>query len=97
VQVQSVVVSTVNEGKGVKSGLAVVTIVDDLGIAVEGAVVYGEFSGQINELADSATGADGTVSLASSPTKPLNNLTFCVTSVTHASLADFSGSVCSSL
>jgi hypothetical protein len=97
VTVQSVVVSTVNEGKGVKSGLAVVTIVDDLGSPVEGAVVFGEFSGQVNEPANSATGADGTVSLSSSSTKPLNNLTFCVTSVTHDTLADFSGSECSSL
>jgi FtsP/CotA-like multicopper oxidase with cupredoxin domain len=97
VQVQSIVVSTVNEGKGVKSGLAVVTIVDDLGNPVSGAHVYGAFSGNVDETADSTTDATGSVELASSSAKPLNNLTFCVTSVTHGALADFNGSVCSSL
>jgi FtsP/CotA-like multicopper oxidase with cupredoxin domain len=97
VQVQSVVVSTVNEGKGRKSGLAVVTIVDDLGDPVDGANVFGAFSGDVNEPASSATGSDGTVSLSSSSTKPLNNLTFCVTSVTHDTLAEFTGPVCGSL
>jgi len=97
VQVQSIVVSTVNEGRGVKSGLAVVTIVDDLGNPVDGALVTGTFSGDVNETANSATGADGTVSLASSQAKPLKTLTFCVTDVTHTTLTNFSGSVCSSL
>ena len=97
VQVQSVVVSTVNEGKGVKSGLAVVTIVDDLGTPVEGAVVSGTFSGNVNESTNGTTDASGTVSLSSTSTKPLNNLTFCVTTVTYPTLTDFSGSVCSSL
>ena len=97
VQVQSVVVSTVNQGKGVKSGLAVVTIVDDLGIPVEDAVVSGAFSGDVNEDANGTTDANGIISLASGSTKPLNNLTFCVTAVTHPTLADFSGLECSSL
>jgi len=97
VQVQSIVVSTINEGKGVKSGLAEITIVDDLGNPVENAVVSGDFNGNVNESANGTTDANGTVSLASSSTKPLNNLTFCVTSVKHDTLADFSGSECSSL
>jgi hypothetical protein len=64
VQVQSVVVSTVNQGKGVKSGLAVVTIVDDLGIPVEDAVVSGAFSGDVNEDANGTTDANGPTSAA---------------------------------
>ena len=98
VKVQSVVVSTVNEGKGVKSGLAVVTIVDDLNDPVNDAVVYGTFSGNVNGNANGTTDANGVASLSSNSTKPLNDLTFCVTAVTHTTLADYSGpAVCSSL
>ena len=98
VKVQSVVVSTVNEGKGVKSGLAVVTIVDDLNDPVNDAVVYGTFSGNVNGNANGTTDANGVASLSSNSTKPLNDLTFCVTAVTHTTLADYSDpAVCSSL
>ena len=99
VQIQSIVVSTVNLGKGVKSGQAVVTIVDNLGTPVDKAMVTGNFRGQIVEdVIDAQTGPDGSVTIPTSGSaKPLNTLSFCVTSVAHATLADFSGEVCSSL
>ena len=99
VQVQSIVVSTVNEGRGAKSGQAVVTIVDDLGNPVDTALVSGDFRGQITEdVIEAQTGADGNVTIPTSGSaKPLNTLSFCVTSVTHGTLADFTGEVCSSL
>ncbi len=83
--VASITLSTVNAGRGFKSGLAVVTIVDDIGNPIETAMVSGEFSGDITESSPEAqTGADGSVTIPTSGTaKPLNTLTFCVTSVTH--------------
>jgi FtsP/CotA-like multicopper oxidase with cupredoxin domain len=99
VQVQSIVVSTINEGRGVKSGQAVVTIVDNLGNPVDAAAVTGTFSGNINEgPLTEETGPDGSVTIGTTGrAKPLNTLSFCVTSVTHETLADFNGEVCGSL
>ena len=99
VDVASVVVSTVNAGKGNKQGRAVVSIVDDLGNPVSGALVDGSFTGDINEDVFTAqTGADGTVTVTTTGTaKPLNNLTFCVSYVGADNLQDYSGNFCSSL
>jgi FtsP/CotA-like multicopper oxidase with cupredoxin domain len=98
VQVQSISVSTANEGKGVKSGLATVTIVDNLGSPVDGALVSGNFEGDITEEVIEAQTVDGSVTIPTSgKSKPLNTLSFCVTSVTHDTLANFTGPVCGSL
>jgi len=99
VQVGSIIVSTENAGKGQKFGRADILIIDDLGNPVNGALVSGDFTGDITEsVIDAQTGANGDVTVITSGTaKPLNNLTFCVTAITHATLQDFSGLVCGSL
>jgi hypothetical protein len=99
VQVGSVAVTTVNAGKGAKYGQATIVVVDDQGNPVGGALVSGAFSGDINEQVNEAqTGATGSVTVTTSQSaKPLNVLSFCVTSITHPPLQDFSGSVCGSL
>jgi hypothetical protein len=99
VQVGSVTLSTVNAGKGLKLGQATVLVTDELGNPVANAVVSGGFSGDITESVPNAvTGVDGTVSFVTTQSaKGIKNLTFCVTGITHDTLADFAGSVCASL
>jgi len=99
VLVGTITVSTENAGKGQKFGRADIHIVDDLGNPVNGALVTGDFSGDITEpVIDAQTNGNGDVTvITSQSSKPVNNLTFCVTSITHNALQDFSGSVCSSL
>jgi hypothetical protein len=92
-------VSTENAGKGQKFGRADIHVVDDLGNPVSGALVSGDFTGDITEpVIEAQTDANGDVTVITSQTaKPLNTLTFCVTTITHDTLQDFSGSECSSL
>ena len=101
VDVGSIAVSTVNAGKGKKFGVADIVVVDDLGNPVQGAVVSGEFSGDLNEVIASspATDASGQTSVSTTNTAKVRNLTFCVTGIvdTNGVLNPFSGSVCSSL
>ena len=98
--VDSIVVSTQSAGKGWKNGRAEVVIKDDAGNLVAGALVNGDFRGAITEeVTQAQTGADGSVTVVTSgQDKKIRDLTFCVTSVTHADLADYSGQpICSSL
>jgi FtsP/CotA-like multicopper oxidase with cupredoxin domain len=99
VQVGSITVLTVNAGKGLSLGQATVVVTDELGNPVTGAVVSGDFSGDINESVTSTeTVVDGSVSIVTTQSaKRVRSLTFCVTSITHATLANFAGSVCASL
>jgi len=99
VLVGSIAVSTENAGKGQKLGRADIHIVDDLGNPVNGALVSGDFTGDITEpVIDAQTDANGDVTvITSGAAKPLNSLSFCVTTITHDTLQDFSGPVCSSL
>ncbi len=93
IQVDSITVSTIAQGKGIKSGSASVVVVDDLGNPVADAIVSGEFSGDINEAitADTPTDGSGLVTINSAQSiKGLKNLSFCVTSITHDTLQDFS-------
>jgi FtsP/CotA-like multicopper oxidase with cupredoxin domain len=102
VEVGSISVSTNNAGKGKKFGVADIFVVDDLGNPVEGAIVSGEFSGDINETisASPATDANGQTSISTTQSTKVRRLTFCVTAITHGALQDFSaapGAVCGSL
>ncbi len=100
VLVGSITVSTQNAGKGQKFGRADIHVVDDLGNPVNGALVSGDFSGDITEsVIEAQTDANGDVTvITSGSTKPLNSLTFCVSTITHGALQDFLGPpVCSSL
>ncbi len=96
VEVESVVVTTVGQGRGFKSGQATVTVVDSQGTLVAGAVVDGDFSGTFNEPGFSGTtGGDGTVTFTTTGSaKGGVTVTFCLTSVSHPDLADWSGSTC---
>jgi len=98
-QVGSVAVTTVSAGKGLKYGQATVVVVDDQGNPVSGALVSGAFSGDITEqVIEAQTGATGSVTVTTSQSaKRISVLSFCVTSITHPALQNFSGSVCSSL
>ncbi len=103
VQVGSITVSTLSQGKGQKSGRAVVVVVDDQGAAVAGATVTGDFSGGINEtgISGNATDGNGSTTIDSSQSaKGVKSLSFCVTAITHATLQDFAaapGTVCGAL
>jgi len=99
VQVGSVTVTSVSQGKGQKTARATVEIRDDVGALVEGATVLGEFIGDINEELSGSTGANGSVSFDTSTTyKGGITLEFCVNTITHPDLTDYNGGpVCSSL
>ncbi|MDH3809158.1 MAG: fibronectin type III domain-containing protein, partial [Desulfuromonadales bacterium] len=100
VLVGSITVSTQGASKGQKFGRADIRVVDDLGNPVNGALVSGDFTGDITEpVIEAQTDANGDVTvITSGSTKPLKSLTFCVSTVTHAALQDFFGPpVCSSL
>jgi len=82
VHVESIVTGTQGAGHGQKRGKATVTIFDDLGGPVAGAVVTGTFSGTFNETQSGTTGADGTVVLLTSATaKGKVSVSFCVNDV----------------
>jgi hypothetical protein len=100
-QVGSVSLSTINLGRGLKRGRADVVVVDDFGTPISGAVVTGDFTGDLNEsgaTGNATTDGNGSTTIFTTESaKPLNTLTFCVTSITHPDLLDFSGSICGSL
>ena len=88
-QVGSIVLSTVNAGKGEKNGRAVVTVVDDLGNPISGATVDGTFSGSYSQSV-SGTTSGGTVTFPTSTT-PVKRPTFmfCVDSISSVSGLDY--------
>lgn len=86
--VSSIVTGTVNAGGGNKFGLATVTVLNNLGNPVSNATVTGTFSGSFNETRSGTTGANGSVDiLTTAKLKGALTVNFCVTNVTHASLA----------
>lgn len=99
-QVDSVTLSTVNQGRGQKRGRAVVVISDGSN-PVAGATVTGDFTGTFNEPGRTkVTDANGSATIDTNDTaKGSISLTFCVTSVTDGpgGLPDFTGEVCGSL
>ena len=103
VEVGSIVVSTVNLGRGQKKGRAVVVVIDDQGAPVGGAVVTGDFTGDLNEpnLTSSATDGNGSTTVETTGSaKGVKSLGFCVTGISHPTLEDFSaapGTVCGTL
>jgi subtilisin family serine protease len=90
--VGSIVVTTVNAGRGVKKGRAEVLIVDDAGNPVSNAAVSGTFSGSLNESASDTTNSSGLAVLETTASaKGKVAITFCVDGVTHASLTYANG------
>lgn len=71
---------------GWRQGRADVTIVDDSGAPVAGALVTGAFSGAISQSKSATTGANGVATILSTQAlKGSFSFSFCVTSVTHPS------------
>ena len=103
VQVGVINVATNALGGGIKQGTAEIQVIDDLGNPVAGAVVSGEFSGDINEIINTSTATDAggyTMVSTTQSVKRLRSLSFCVTSIVHDTLTDFTaapGTVCGSL
>jgi FtsP/CotA-like multicopper oxidase with cupredoxin domain len=92
VDVGSITLSTVNQGRGLKAGRAVVTVTDDQGSSVENATVSGYFSGTFNDVIAASTPTDsgGSTTIdTSGSAKGSITLTFCVTGITHDTLDDF--------
>jgi len=102
-QVTSITLSANNQGRGIRTAVAEVVIKNDVGNPVSGAVVSGEFSGDINEavVASTPTNTNGAVIIESTQSvERLRNQSFCVTAVSHPDLQDFSaapGTVCGTL
>ena len=63
------------------SGIATVWIKDDSGNNIEGATVYGDWSGAVSESDSGVTGADGKATITSSRKRGGGTFTFCVTDV----------------
>jgi hypothetical protein len=63
------------------SGLATVWIKNDSGADIEGATVYGEWTGAVNGTSSGDTGPDGKVTLESPKKKNGGTFNFCVTNV----------------
>jgi hypothetical protein len=94
-QVGSIVLSTVNAGKGKKDGRAVVTVVDDLGNPISGVTVEGAFSDSFTEsVSGDTSGAAVTFTTTGEPVKR-PTFTFCVNDIT-GELPYNDGQVCQS-
>ena len=94
----TITLSTVSEGKGNKRQRALVTVIDNVGNVVQGAVVTGTFSGTITENDVTATtDASGQAELTTSTTaKGGISFDFCVTSIVDPSgtLEDYLTETC---
>jgi hypothetical protein len=86
--VSSVVVDTVNQGRGSKSPRATVTVLDDQGNPVGGVTVTGDFTGDVEDAGlTGVTDGSGVATITSSRTaKGGVKVTFCVTDVTGGTL-----------
>ena len=99
VDLGSLDVGTQSIGKGFKVGQATVVVIDDLGGTVQGATVTGDFLGDIPEpgVSGPLTDATGTTIIETTGSaKGSITVTFCVTSITHPTLADWTGNSCAS-
>ena len=94
----TVTVSTAALGRGFKAGRAVIVVRDDQGNLIEGATVTGDFTGTFTESGSGDTDATGSATIETTGSaKGSVSVTFCTSSVTHPSLATFTGTVCGSL
>jgi len=85
------VVSVDDLGKGQKRARGEVTVHDNCGNAVSGAVVTGTFTGDFNGSVSATTDANGVVVLLSAAKKGRSHFTLCVDDVPHDSLGYSSG------
>jgi FtsP/CotA-like multicopper oxidase with cupredoxin domain len=99
VRIRSLAVSVVGQGQGQKGGFADIVVEDDQGNLVADATVTGDFSGTFDEPGVSSAPTDefGSTFIETTGTaKGKVSVTFCVTSITHPDLDDFSGRECAS-
>ncbi|MBN1516497.1 cadherin-like domain-containing protein [Candidatus Sumerlaeota bacterium] len=83
--VNSIALSIVTASRNRYKGQAVVTILDNSGNPVSGAVVTGAFSGRFNETQSATTNSSGVATLTTGASQKLPiSFTFCVTNVSHA-------------
>jgi len=85
--VSAILPGTANADRGAKFGQATVTVVDNLGTPVAGAVVTGSFTGDFSETRSGTTGASGTAVLTTTATAKKPSFTFCVDSISVGGLA----------
>ena len=97
-QLRSLTVGTVSEGKGLKSGQAIVVVEDDTGAPVTGALVTGVFQQSWSEPAVSdPTDINGSTTITTSePQKGGVTAGFCVTGISDGpeGLDDWVGEIC---
>ncbi|MGS2720614.1 family 16 glycosylhydrolase [Paraglaciecola aestuariivivens] len=80
--ISSVTTGTQGAGKGQKSGTAHVLVLDDLGNAVKGVTVTGNFTGTFNETSSAVTDASGNAEFITSGTAAgAVTVNFCVSQV----------------
>jgi PKD repeat protein len=85
--VASVVVDAAKAGRGASHARAVVTVRDDQGLPVAGAVVTGSFTGDLSEVHSATTDAHGVADFTTAGSKKSKlSVTFCVDDVTGAAL-----------
>ena len=80
------VLSTSTTGGRTKSGVATVTVTDDLGNPVSGAEVTVQFTGSFNDLLTGTTGSDGTVTLTTLTAQRRPRFSACIMSVVSGAL-----------
>ena len=85
--------STASGSRGKKYGVVTVTVTDDLGNPVAGALVYGVFSGDFSDTPDALTDASGVVIFTTANTVKKPKWGFCIGDITGTALPwDLSGS-----
>ncbi len=85
----SVVSGTENAGRGNKRGTATVSVVDNLGGAVQGATVTVRFESPYNETRSGTTNSSGVVTISTNGTAKggaASSFVVCVTNLTHPTL-----------
>ena len=89
--VDSILVTIEPQNPVANQAVTTVVIKDNLGAPVSGATVVGTYSGGVTGSDSDTTDATGTATLFSGVKKGLTSATFCVDSVTHATLTYDSG------
>lgn len=80
--VQSITVTTVNQGRGSKIARAVVALVDEQGTPIANASIYGSFTGSYNEPSTASTNGSGIAELDTTDSQKGGvTVTFCVDSI----------------
>ena len=88
-------ISLTTSGGRNKNGVAIVTVVNNLGAPVVGAAVTVQFTGQFNDRLSGVTGANGTVTFTTATALRQPTFSACVVSLTAAALTWDGSQACS--